>query len=278
MGVAELVLAGRAWTDEFDAAADAADAADVAAFLALVDHPDAEVRLVVAQTLPRLGRGERPTATMVDAAVRLSGDENTDVRDWACFALGTQWREVDAPALRDALAARLDDPDDETRCEALVGLAYRGDARTLPHVRAALTRPDGQVWILELVAAGALGDAGLHALVLQHEGMWTRPQDLRTVEAVRRLTDPDGPGDDVVDGVADLYRRRAHGLPEDDAVTWWHRMDAMLDIAPGRAPQFLAGVLDRLTGDEPALRQVRERSALAQLAAGAEADTEAERV
>jgi hypothetical protein len=47
------------------------------------------------------------------------------VRDYACLALGTQWREVDSPELRSALADRLDDPDRDTGHEALLGLAYR---------------------------------------------------------------------------------------------------------------------------------------------------------
>ena len=50
------------------------------------------------------------------------------MRDWATFALGTLADE-DTPALRDALAARLDDPDEDTRLEAVHGLALRGDHR-----------------------------------------------------------------------------------------------------------------------------------------------------
>jgi hypothetical protein len=71
----------------------------------------------------------------------------------------------------------------------------------------------------------------------------------------------------VLDGVARMYRRRAHGRPDGDAFAWWRLMHDMLDIAPHRAPQFLDAVLERLADDEAAQRELRERSALAQLAA-----------
>ncbi|GAA3672156.1 hypothetical protein GCM10022237_34780 [Nocardioides ginsengisoli] len=203
------------------------------------------------------------------AATPFSGltvDADPRVRDAACFALGEQWREIDTPELREALAARLDDIDRDTRSEALLGLAYRRDPRALPRVRAALSRPSGDLWRLELVAAAALGDPQLHELVLEHRDGWDEEDD-RTAEVACRLTDPAGPGGDVIDGVARLYRRRAHGRPDGDAFARWRLMDEMLDIAPHRAPEFLGLVLERLADDEAAERELRERSALAQLAA-----------
>lgn len=62
--------------------------------------------------------------------------------------------------------------------------------------------------------------------------------------------DTPGPGDDVLDGVARLYRRRAHGLPDGDALASWHLMEAMLEIAPHRAPELLGAVLERLADDD----------------------------
>lgn len=264
MGVAELLLAGKVGTAEFGAAVDAADASDIVAVLRLADHEDAEVRQVVAWTLPLLTHGDPPYGEMVEVVIRLTGDADKWVRDYACFALAEQWREVDTPALREALAARLDDIDRDTRSEALVGLAYRQDARALPRVRDALSRPSGDVWRLEMVAAGALCDQQLHELVLQHQLRWSTADAARTADMVRRLTDPTGPGNDVLVGVAELCRRRAQGRPDGDALAAWQLMTEMLDIAPHRAPQFLDAVLDRLADDEAAQR---ERSALAQLAA-----------
>ena len=78
--------------------------------------------------------GGRPGEDTLEALIALSADAEPAVRDWATFALGTL-AEQDSPALRDALAARLDDADEDTRLEAIHGLALRGDARapTLRH-------------------------------------------------------------------------------------------------------------------------------------------------
>lgn len=270
VGVAELLLAGQADTAAFSAAVDAADASDLAAVLALADHPDPELRRVVTLTLPLLTHGEAPTEEMVAVTIDLTLDADRRVRDYACFALAEHWREVDTPALRDALAARLDDLDRDTRSEALVGLAYRHDPRALPRVREALSRPSGNLWRLEMVAAGALSDPRLHDLVQRHQDGWTTAEDDRTADAVRRLTDPAGPGTDLLDGVAGLCRRRAHAQHDGDALNAWHLMAQMLEIAPHRAREFYDGVLARLAGDEAAEREVRENSALAQLAADAD--------
>ncbi|TQK68448.1 hypothetical protein [Nocardioides sp. SLBN-35] len=58
-------------------------------------------------------------------------------------------------------------------------------------------------------------------------------------DAAGRLTDPAGPGLDVLDGVARLYRRRVNGHPDGDALAAWDVMNAILDIAPHRAPQWV---------------------------------------
>jgi hypothetical protein len=271
MNLADLLLDGDHSDQVFNDAVDAADESDIAAVLGLTAHSDPDVRLAVAWVLPSLTHGDDPTIEMVNAAIELSADPETGVRDWACFALGTQWRAVDTVNLRDALAARLDDSDPETQSEALVGLAYRRDPRALPYVRAALSRPNGKMWRLELIAAGALSDPALHDLVLKHQTGWDDDDaPLPIAGLVKRLTDPAGPGDDVLDGVGELYRRRAHDLPDDDdALTAWRTLDGMIDIAPHRAPEFLEAVASRLVG-EAAERELRTNSALAQLAAGHE--------
>lgn len=267
MRVSELLLAGQSHSDALYQAVDGADPADVEDVLSLATHPDAEVRRGVAATLPLMTQGDPPTDVMVQACLTLSSDPNDDVRDWACTALGTQWREVDTPALRQALAARLDDQHQDTRCEALLGLAYRRDARVLPYLEDALTRDTGEVWLLELVAAGALSDPQLHDLVLPHLSGWDDEASERTVDLVRRLTDPGGPGDDVLDGVAEMYRRRAHSLPEDaSADTAWALMLDMLEIAPHRATAFYDAVLVRLGDDPTAVDELQHHSALGQLA------------
>lgn len=121
--------------------------------LAHAAHPDADVREAVAFAL-----GGRPGDDVLAALVRLSGDPEADVRDWATFALGTL-AEQDGAVLRDALAARLDDPDEATRLEAVHGLAVRGDARAAEPARDLLAAHEGDevdsVWTRHLLAETA---------------------------------------------------------------------------------------------------------------------------
>jgi HEAT repeat protein len=120
--------------------------------LAQRSHPDAYVREAVAFAL-----GGRSGEDTLAALIELSADEDPKVRDWATFALGTL-AESDHPALRDALAARLDDPDEDTRLEAVHGLALRGDDRAEAPARDLLegrdTSDDG-VWRRHLLAETA---------------------------------------------------------------------------------------------------------------------------
>jgi len=91
-------------------------------------HEDARVREGAADALS--GRDDE---RVFDALIELTSDPEPGIRDWATFALGTL-SPKDTDALRDALAARLDDSDDDTRIEAVHGLALRGDARALDAV------------------------------------------------------------------------------------------------------------------------------------------------
>ena len=64
----------------------------------------------------------------IDTLIKLSKDKVTSVRNWATFGLGTQIDEDD-PQIRKALWARTKDLDQETRFEAIVGLARRKDKK-----------------------------------------------------------------------------------------------------------------------------------------------------
>ncbi|WP_194819430.1 HEAT repeat domain-containing protein [Nocardia sp. XZ_19_385] len=90
---------------------------------------DRGIRFSAAVALATIA-GEPPAGEAVDALVRLSTDPEDMVRDWAVFGLGTQL-DIDTPAVRDALSARLDDHDPETAAEAAMGLARRGDVRAV---------------------------------------------------------------------------------------------------------------------------------------------------
>jgi hypothetical protein len=90
---------------------------------ALRQHEDCEVRFAVTHALHGF---ENETA--IQALVELSADWDGDIRNWATFNLGSRI-DADSPLIRDALAARLNESDEEIRGEAIVGLARRGDVR-----------------------------------------------------------------------------------------------------------------------------------------------------
>ena len=89
----------------------------------LADHGSEEVRLAAASSLPNaMGwQIDRRYPEAVDTLVRLSGDPDQDVRDWATFGLGATG--ADSGEVRAALVARLDDPDENSRAEAFMALA-----------------------------------------------------------------------------------------------------------------------------------------------------------
>jgi HEAT repeat protein len=99
------------------------------------EHPDENVRFAVAWSLPSLGLDEDSLA----ALRRLSADPDEDVRDWATFGLAES--EASDHATTEALAARTDDPHDDTRAEAILGLARRHHPRTRSLIERELARP-----------------------------------------------------------------------------------------------------------------------------------------
>jgi hypothetical protein len=91
----------------------------------LQHHPDWEVRFGVAA-----GLSGYEDEQAIAALLELTRDLHEHVRDWATFGLGTLISS-DTEALRAALLARLDDEDEITRGEALLGLARRHDPRVV---------------------------------------------------------------------------------------------------------------------------------------------------
>ena len=122
------------------------------AVLRHANHSSEEVRFAVAVALPSVA-GELPDDEVIAAMIRLSRDVDGEVRDWATMGLGTRL-EVDNPAIRNALAARLDDDERDTAGDALLGLALRKDSRALAPLLACL---DDQPGNLVVEAAAALG-------------------------------------------------------------------------------------------------------------------------
>jgi len=96
--------------------------------LRLIKHSSAFIRLSMAQCL-----GTLDSSNARRALIQLSSDNNIDVRNWATFGLGTQC-DNNTKKIRAALFARLDDADEETRNEAILGLARRKIRDVIPHL------------------------------------------------------------------------------------------------------------------------------------------------
>lgn len=153
----------------------------------LASFPDAAVRGQVASALPGLtGDNEDPLA--VEALVALTADDDEQVRDWACFGLGTQM-STNTQEVRDALAARLDDAHDDTRAEAFMGLARRRDPRVVEPLLAALGRET--IFTLEVDAAGEYADPRFHPLLVEISKWWREDRgDRQRLDRALRRCDP----------------------------------------------------------------------------------------
>ncbi|HYI01789.1 HEAT repeat domain-containing protein [Hyalangium sp.] len=147
---------------------------DVRAVPALVRHKahsDAGVRYGVAFGLLGL---KHPDA--LSALIELSADEDEEVRDWAAFGLGSQ-TDTDTPELREALFRRTEDPHDDTRGEAILGLALRHDPRAVELVARELLR--GYAGPLYLEAAAELADPSLVPMLRALRDHWGKRDWLR---------------------------------------------------------------------------------------------------
>jgi HEAT repeat protein len=109
---------------------------ELSAIAGCAKRPEAQVREAGVRAL--LSRDEPMARRML---IDLSRDAEPEVRDWATFGLGT-CSKIDSPEIRAALVARLADEDDETRGEALFGLAKRKDPRVLPAISRELVRDE----------------------------------------------------------------------------------------------------------------------------------------
>jgi HEAT repeat protein len=138
------------------------DARAIEPLIRLKDHPSAVIRHDIAYALAG-HEDDRAIQTLIE----LSADPDEHVRDWATFALGRQI-DTDSPAIREALTKRLDDGDEETRAEAWMGLARRGDARVVAPILKALHSDSVSVYAVE--AAGLLHDSRFFAALLNLRG------------------------------------------------------------------------------------------------------------
>ncbi|EDM26136.1 lyase containing HEAT-repeat [Lentisphaera araneosa HTCC2155] len=154
------------------------DARAIPDLLKLVDHESEDVRYGVVHGLSRY---EDPGA--IAALITLSKDSDEDIRNWAIFGLGSQI-ETDTPEIRQALFEALDEPHDEARGEALVGLAERGDERV---VSALLEEWQlDSVGILSLEAAELIADPRLNETLIDLQKSLNLDDDARMEAQLER--------------------------------------------------------------------------------------------
>src|ERR1700693_4530337 len=130
----------------------------VAPLCVMVNHRDADVRHALAHALPNFGKA----AHVIEMLILLTRDRSSDVRNWACFGLGTVVT-LDAPRVREALWNRVGDRDLDTHWEAVAGLAKRHDLRVrrqvLDALRSGMSGVLDNVWSTVIEAAPGYRDA-----------------------------------------------------------------------------------------------------------------------
>ncbi len=132
----------------------------IAPLIQLKDHPNAQARYGVV-----LGLLPHPDDQAVAILTELSADPDVKVRNWATFGLGLR-EDIDTPAIRAALWARVTDENDEVRAEALEGLALRNDPNIVEPLLQELASVEEEMWPplyrAALEAGTRLGDARLY--------------------------------------------------------------------------------------------------------------------
>lgn len=141
------------------------------AILNFAEHPSPDVREAVAYSVSGSN-----TRKATDALIQLSQDTDPDVRNWATFALGSEFR-TDSPALRKALYARVKESDHEIRNEAICGLAVRKDPRAFRLIKNELNQT--HISYLAIDAADALGDARLYPILQQFPAIWHKKRSFQ---------------------------------------------------------------------------------------------------
>jgi HEAT repeat protein len=145
--VAVIEALGHAWTES--------------ACLAVVpfaDHPDEAVRLAAVRSMPGGVDTIAGSTTVAAVLIERFHDDDSEVRDWATFGVGSML-DIDSDEIRFALRGNLEDPEYDVQCEALVGLARRGDLSAVePTIRMLTGESVGR---LAVEAAGLLADPKL---------------------------------------------------------------------------------------------------------------------
>jgi hypothetical protein len=101
----------------------------------------------------------------IDTLIKLSTDKISHIRNWATFGIGTQI-ERDNKNIKEALWNRINDKHQETKLEAIVGLAKRKDSRVNEIIKRELL--DGEYGTLLFDAIIEIGDKQFLPLLRQN--------------------------------------------------------------------------------------------------------------
>jgi len=101
----------------------------------------------------------------IETLINLTSDKFAHIRDWATFGIGTQI-DRDNKFIREALWKRVNDKNQETKLEAIVGLAKRKDNRVKKIIERELM--NGEYGILLFEAIEDLKDKGFIPLLRQN--------------------------------------------------------------------------------------------------------------
>jgi HEAT repeats len=124
------------------------NAAAIPLILTYQNHPDGSVRFAVACALGRFPDDPQSVCGLL----KLTSDQDADVRDWAVFGLGVQGN-ADSPEIRDTLLRCLNDASVDVREEAAIGLGKRQDRRLIPKLGKMLHEPVFKLRVAEAAAA-----------------------------------------------------------------------------------------------------------------------------
>ncbi|MGO8862477.1 MAG: HEAT repeat domain-containing protein [Acidimicrobiales bacterium] len=156
--VAVIQALGHAWTEQ--------------ACLAVVPfsgHSDPCVRLAAVQAMPGGVDSSTGSAAVASALIDRFHDDDSEVRDWATFGVGSML-DIDSDEIREALLGNIDDPDYDVQCEAVVGLARRKDSAAMePTIRLLTSQSVGR---LAVESAGLLADARFLPALQELSGWW----------------------------------------------------------------------------------------------------------
>jgi HEAT repeat protein len=162
--VAAIEALGHAWTESA-----------CLAVIPFANHPDESVRLAAVRSMPGGVTSKAGSMRVATALIDRLRDDDLEIRDWATFGLSSIL-DVDSVEIRDALRINLEDPDYDVQCEALIGLARRGDPSALEATIRLLTGES--VGRLAVESAGLLADPRLLPALSDLSAWWDVDPDL----------------------------------------------------------------------------------------------------